>query len=496
MGTTPDYEIKTPNVTAKEAETAIDAAVKNLKVAGINAERVREEVVNEWVFQAIAPHEKLWRHAKGASLDRFYQNATATAKDTVRTALAVLADGKWPTLDECIPPNSILHDIDVMIFKGTNFPRELPFFNALHYVSAMLLQNGTLIEPPQHMEARSIYPDLWSVALALSGSGKSATQAVISEIMGDTVRMLPDPSSAAMYVELLSQHNGAMWARDEFGQFLMKLGTGPWADGKDYLLRTHDHSTIEYNTKTAGCATIEKARLTVFGSTVPEKFRSQLSLDSLTDGFAQRLTYIYATADGRPRPPLPTFPGKADIKAKWNKTRSGLRLHSVYRVDDVAWNAYVQAFEMIMERSGSESIPESFSGRLVVLAFKYAAIFHVLLGKSDDVLHAEDMIYAARVVALHLRDLRKVLDLYEVTAFGSTAEKAKEKVMVNAKKKKKTAARDLQQGVRGLDSIEQAWQMIEYLADDSECKPHLDMEPPRSLRGKAGFTGKSVLTKS
>lgn len=494
MSTIPDYEIKTPQLTAKEAEKAVDATVETLKSAGINAERVREEVINEWVFQAIAPHEKLWRHAKGASLDRFYQHATANAKDTVRAALAVLADAKWPTLDECIPPNSILHDIDVMVFAGTNFPRELPFFNVLHYVSAMLLQNGTIIEPPSHMEARSIYPDLWSVALAESGSGKSATQSVIAEIMGDTVRTLPDPSSSAMYVELLSKHNGALWARDEFGQFLAKLGVAPWADGKDYLLRTCDHSTIEYNTKTAGCVTIEKAKLTLFGASVPGTFRSQLSLASLTDGFAQRLTYIFATPDGRKRPPLPTFPGRAEITTRWAKIRSQMRIHSVYRVDDVAWNAYVQAFDMIMERSGSESIPESFSGRLVVLAFKYAAIFHVLLGKTDDVLHAEDMIYAARVVALNLRDLRKLLDLYEVTAFGSIAEKAKEKVLANAKKKKQTAARDLQQGVRGFDSIEQAWQMVEYLADDPECKPHLDMEPPRSLRGK-GFTGKSVLTK-
>ena len=66
----------------------------------------------------------------------------------------------------------------------------------------------------------------------------------------------------------------------------------------------------------------------------------------------------------------------------------------------------------------------------------------------------------------------------------------KEKVIENAKKKIKTDARTIQQGVRGIDNVVQAWQMLEYLADDPDCAPHLDMTIPRSLKGKYAFAEK------
>ena len=44
MSTTPEYEIKIPQRTTKEAEKAVDATVESLKRAGINAERIHEEL--------------------------------------------------------------------------------------------------------------------------------------------------------------------------------------------------------------------------------------------------------------------------------------------------------------------------------------------------------------------------------------------------------------------------------------------------------------------
>lgn len=496
------HEMKEPGLTPEDASKAVDAGIAALRASGVPAERMSQEVINEWVFRAAAPHERLWRHANPEMLARFKENAVVNAKDTVRAALAVLPDGLWPTLDECIPPGSILHDIDAMIFKGTPFPRELAFFNTFHYLSALLLQNGSVIQPPEHLETGPWLPDLWSVALAQSGSGKTATARVVAEIFGNSVRTLPDPGSAPKFVELLAQHNGALWARDEFGELLRKLdGAGPWESGKDFLLRTYDHADIEYNTKKDGMLKVPQAKLTIFGATVPEKLKANLSLASLTDGFAQRFAWIFATPPGGKRPPIPSFPGKSEIKARWQRMSADLNLHPVYFVDEVGYAAYCEAFEMIMERSGTEDIPDSFSGRLVMLAFKYAAIYHVLLGKTDNVLHAEDMIYAARVVALNFRDLRKLLDLYQVTQFGDLAQRSKDKVLANAKKKKKTSQRELQQGVRGFNTAEQAFQMIEYLAADPACAPHLDLTPPRALRNRRPakphpgmFTGENLLT--
>jgi hypothetical protein len=496
----PQIEVKKSTMTPEESMRAMEVAEKALTARGVDVKALKQEAIDEWMFKAIAKEERLWRHAVPHMRERFKAHAMVSSKDTVRAALAVLVDGQWPSLDECIPPGSILHDIDAMIYQGTNFPRELAFFNTFHYFSALLLQNGTVIQPPEHLETGPWLPDLWSVALAESGSGKTATSKVVAEIFGNSVRTLPDPGSAAMFVELLSQNNGALWARDEFGEFLRNLdGKGPWAAGKDFLLRTYDHADIEYNTKKDGMLKVPQAKLTIFGATVPGKLRSNLSLASLTDGFAQRFAWVFATPAGTKRPPVPSFPGKKDIKERWARMSEKLTLHPVYYVDEVGYAAYCEAFDMIMERSGTEDIPESFSGRLVMLAFKYAAIYHVLLGKTDNVLHAEDMIYAARVVALNFRDLRKVLDLYQVTQFGDLAQRSKDKVLANAKKKKQTGQRDLMQGVRGFNTAEQAFQMIEYLAADPQCAPHLDLTPPRAMRKKPQrspgmFTGENLLT--
>lgn len=181
----------------------------------------------------------------------------------VRNVLSVVANGQWPTLNECIPPGSVLDLIDSAFYKQTDIPRELPFFTVLHYLSAMLLQQGVEIE----FAGQRVLPDFWTIALAPSGAGKTFTQSIIAKALGGTVRLFPESASAAMFVESLASNNKGLWLRDEFAQYLNQVNTqSHMAQVKDYLLRAYDYTTIEHRTKKETFV-IEKPALTIFGTT-------------------------------------------------------------------------------------------------------------------------------------------------------------------------------------------------------------------------------------
>jgi hypothetical protein len=133
------------------------------------------------------------------------------AAANVRAAMATVVGGDWPTLDECIPPGSLLHLIDDMFVETTDIPRELPVFAAIHYVAALLLQKGVVISVVNE-EWR---PDVWTICMAESGSGKSFASSKIGKALGGAVDLFPDSNSSAKFAEDLRDHNRGLWMRDD-----------------------------------------------------------------------------------------------------------------------------------------------------------------------------------------------------------------------------------------------------------------------------------------
>jgi hypothetical protein len=68
----------------------------------------------------------------------------------------------------------------------------------------------------------------------------------------------------------------------------------------------------------------------------------------------------------------------------------------------------------IVTKAREDDIEDSFSRRLAFTTYKYGLAYHILSGKTDDVIGPEDLAQGAQLVALHLTNLRKVLALYEV----------------------------------------------------------------------------------
>ena len=134
----------------------------------------------------------------------------ADAAEYIRAAMSMVVDGDWPTLDDCIPEGSLLHLIDDTFLETTDIPRELPVFAAIHYVSALLLQRGSVIS----VVGEEWRPDIWTICMAESGSGKSFASSKIGKALGGAVDLFPDSSSAAKFVEDLRDHNHGLWMRD------------------------------------------------------------------------------------------------------------------------------------------------------------------------------------------------------------------------------------------------------------------------------------------
>jgi hypothetical protein len=442
-----------------------------------------QEVVENYLVDTLAPNESMWRKfAKPASEAKFMQAAIDPTRAMVKSMLSVVAGGKWPTLDACIPPGSILDDVDRMFYEGTDIPRELPFFTVLHYIAGMLLQNDVEIE----VEGRRALPDIWTIALAPSGAGKTFTQNVIEEIFGKGVRQFPEAASAAKFIECLRDNNHSLWLRDEFAQYLGSIASQThMAQVKDFLLRTYDNSNISHRLKEEDVI-VEKPALTIYGTTPFATIKNYLSGESLVDGFAQRFAFVVAERDSRPVKPIYRTKSRLpEIQEKWAANLAS-KFHKVYRVDDVGIAAYEEAFYMIVARSGSESIDESFSRRIMWRSLKYALIYHIITGKTDDVLHAEDLTYAARLAALNLRDLRKVLDQYDMPVFNDLSQKARAFVERRAANGLKTSKRDLVAGVRGVGKAAEAQEMLEYLADDAALAPHIELKSSKPTKGGGG----------
>ncbi len=487
--TTVAIQLKTTQLSDEETVAAVKPADPSSGKYG----EAMQGIINQFIIDKMAPHEKMWRaFCRPSSTPLFVSAAVAPTREMVRNVLGVVAAGKWPTLSECIPPGSVLELIDSAFYKRTDIPRELPFFTVLHYLSALLLQQGVEID----VNGKRTLPDFWTIALAPSGAGKTFTQSTIADALGGVVKLFPESASAAMFVETLASNNRGLWLRDEFAQYLNMVNTQThMAQVKDFLLRAYDYTTIEHRIKKESFV-IEKPALTIFGTTPLATIKNYLTAESLVDGFAQRFAFVVAEKDERP--PVSFYDLSAEmpgIQAAWLAS-AGAAFHKVYRVDSVGLAAYDEAFKLILQRSGSVGIEESFSRRIMWRSMKYAVLYHILLGKTDDVLHAEDMTYAARLAALNLRDLRRLLDQYEVSQFADLSGKAASWIRrAHGEKGKKINRSALIAGVRGVGNSRNAQDLLEYLADsDAELAKMIDLgKPPKAAPPKSGFTGKSVL---
>jgi hypothetical protein len=82
-----------------------------------------------------------------------------------------------------------------------------------------------------------------------------------------------------------------------------------------------------------------------------------------------------------------------------------------------------------MDRGDEAGVQEEFSRRVIFRSFKYALAYHVLTGKKDQYLHAEDMAYGLRLCARELGDTARLLGMFGILD-PQGGESAKEEAVV------------------------------------------------------------------
>ena len=353
--------------------------------------------------------ETFWRaRAHEEVKPQYVAERTPHAAAFIDKMLQVVVNGQWPTLDDCIPPGSILDAVDKFFWRETDIAREIPFFSVLHYVMAMLMQDGVQIDKLGQM----LLPDLYTIILAKSGSGKTMTQKAIAEALGGKVKLFPGADSSIKFAENLENHRLSFFLADEFGQFLKDVSKeSNMKKVRRYLLKAYDNEDITYQTSATDIV-VKRPAISLLGLTATGSFTECMSAEMFVDGFAQRFCFCVAEKDERARVANYNFTAfSALVKPLWANLAS-TPFHKVYYADEAAMAAYSSAFKIITDRADALNIGDDFSRRLSFRCHKYALAYHVLSGKKDNMLHTEDYLFAARLTAMGLRDLRKVFDLY------------------------------------------------------------------------------------
>ena len=362
------------------------------------------------VRQQLLPQDKFWRrHANHEGFRKFIKDKSDAERKLLAETFQLDLDLSCPTLDDCIPRGSILEAVDRYFFEYTDAPRELPFFYVMHYVLATLLQKGVQI----HKGKQIILPDLWTIVVARSASGKTLSQKQLDIAMGGEVTLFSDAKTSLQFLTNLRDQRLGLYIKDEFAQFLKEIAKDAGMQNvRGYLLRTYDNSNIEHTT-TTGSVKVEKSAISILGYTPTKTLKKHLTLEMLLDGFAQRFSYCVAEQDDRTIIGDYDFDELSDrITPLWNKINN-MHIHAVYKVSPDARIVFNRVVNDIVTMARQDDIDDSFSRRLAFTTYKYGLAYHILSGKEDDIIGPDDLIRAAQLVALHLLNLRKILDLYE-----------------------------------------------------------------------------------
>jgi len=395
---------------------------------------------------------------QGSIYDIINNPVKKEARDTVEAMLTYRPDRAhaWRGLI-ATPPGSFLESVVHAFAKYTDIPLEIPFFSALHYCAAELLHKNITAEAM----GKTLSPDLWTVILAESGSGKTTAAQIIGNSC-EVENLFPQGvASAAKFVEELSSHNRSLWVRDEFAQLLGAIkNQGYMEELKGILLDLYGNGTIERKTKREHYR-IEDAALSILGLTVIGTFAKYMTIEEMVDGFAQRFSYVIADEDPlRPYNSVAWYDEgsiKAEISRSWTQR---LNLHAipdgtVYHVKEEGEEAFRTSFELCSKQHAA--LPPSFFRRILFRGMKYALLYHVLLGKTSTEIDAADIGWGARISTIHLQDMmtlsKEHLGFEEFEERVRKAEAWKTRMREQGKP---VTARGLISAVRGIKSAYEA----------------------------------------
>lgn len=362
------------------------------------------------------------------------------------------------------PPGSILESVISEFDRTTDIPLELPFFTTFHYVAAYLLQNNINLQYGKQL----IQPDIWTILLAPSGSGKSFSEAKIRESINDFQNLCYDMAGAisnAKYIEDLKVSNRKLHIRDEFNELYKQLASesGPMAALKDTILRLYSNSTIEYRTKKEEIF-IQNPAIVFLGMTVQDSFTATITADDLINGFAQRFGYIIAKHD--PKKDIRDYPFyDIDCKkwvSKWTSLVKSIKFDT-YKANKKAMDAFNTSFRLLY----TGELDKSFFRRQMYRTQKYALIYHIITGNGDkQEIGPEAYGWAARVTHMLIADCCDLLNKHGISELETKMRAVERLIAKFAAKQKDVKPRDVVQYIRSVKTAKEAQGLLDFVKKD------------------------------
>ncbi len=263
----------------------------------------------------------------------------------------------WDRIMALSPVGSPLDLIVKANRAGTDFPHQIAFFGLLHYLAGFLLSKEVHID----LWGQKVYPDIWSIVLAPSGSGKSSMETFLSKVFEAVEIKEVEPfSTAKAFVSSIAKTPKGLLVKDEFAQLLKNMEQQSYlAELKEYFLKAYDNANI---TRTTGKEKIEakEPAISVYGSTVDETFTKYVSAEMLCDGFAQRFNYIYCEPRKDKKPFLSHHKYLDQLRDRMIEITNDIP-HLKYKLSEKAIKKYEELFHLNLEQF--EGIKYSFFRR-------------------------------------------------------------------------------------------------------------------------------------
>jgi len=408
--------------------------------------------------------------------------------DGLRIFLAFIKNNKHAVALQLAPPASALDNILQAFKDHTDIPLQIPLASFFSLLSTYLMSQNVRLE----VRGALMSLDIWTVVLADSGAGKTFAFNMVADAAKKALGIKPNFSevaSAAAYAQQLADNNNTLWFCDEFAQVLAQIENinSPMGQCKEYLLKTYDGKLIERITK-ANQIRVENPCLSVLGLNTGESFLNKVSEESFTDGFSQRFSYLLAKSEVDRSPKDFAWYDITDIKPvleqAWQDV-GALVIHPRYSVSEKAFRAYEIAYQTMF---GTHGITPSFYRRLTFKSWKYALMYHILLGKSSPELDDIDVAWGMRMTQQHMIDLAQILGQYNYSNLAKTIDKVvalREKFHAQGKR---FGARELAQNCRDVKSAAEAKGLLALCEQIFPIQAHT---PPK-VSSNSGSIGRAL----
>lgn len=480
------------------------AVLAIILAAFLPGETIDNHDINNWLsfvylssFGAILHFARGKTHGRKVHSKRLVKNTAVAEKlagflsnpdfrSTLRAILFAESRSKvWRWL-VATPPRSSLAIVLGEFKSKTPISLELVFMGWICLLSQYLAEKGATIR----WQNQIIRLDLYTVILAGSGGLKSwsFSRMLAALLPYWTPKTILDAGSTAGLMQQLKESDGqaCFWRIEEFGPLFVEFDKEAHAGTKRLILMNYDGESIGRGLKDEKII-VEKPYLSFFGTTVLTNLSKQIKAEDWRSGLCQRIAFVRAATDPDPARDWRNekFALLAVDESKIGRAFKRLTrtpIHQEYIFSSEAIRQIKKCWKMVGQHGEHE-----FVRRLEFRAFKYAVVYHVMLGKASNELDAEDIVWAFRVAMLHLADLKCILDETEYADFEELLQRGETFRQRCLEKGKPFRPAELQMRMsRHLRSIAEAKSLFLLICENAHRRGAKGLPPAHEIEALTG----------